>query len=187
MSTPSVETSSSLIQSLEKRLAANPLSPSVSRLASLYLRGGRLEEARVLCEKGIARYPDYATAHLVLGQCYLSLQRMSDARMEFNEALRLQPQCELARTLLREISATAAADDALETVAAGDWVQSSSSQSADEIVTPTLAEIYAAQGAYQEAIRTYKLLMYRKPQERERFEQRIRVLEEIWRSVTPPS
>jgi tetratricopeptide (TPR) repeat protein len=187
MSNPSVETSSFLIQSLEKRIAAKPVSPSGSRLASLYLREGRFDEARVLCEAVVARYPDYATAHLVLGQCYLSLQRTSDARKEFSEALSLQPQCELARTLLRQISATTAADVGLEEEAAGNWMQGSSSQSVEEIVTPTLAEIYAAQGAYQEAIRTYKLLMFRKPQERGRFEQRIRELEEIWRSVTPPS
>lgn len=52
-----------------------------------------------------------------------------------------------------------------------------------EIVTPTLAEIYATQGAYREAIRTYSLLLDRRPEERERFEQRIRELEEKWRTL----
>jgi tetratricopeptide (TPR) repeat protein len=187
MNTASSETALFLIQSLEKRMATNPFSPSVARLASLYLDEGRLEDARVLCEEGIARYPDYATAHLVLGQCYLGLQRMSDARREFREALNLQPQCELAWTLLREMTPTATTDLPTETAVAEDWVQACPKHSADEIVTPTLAEIYADQGAYQEAIRTYKLLVGRKPQERERFEQRIHQLEEIWRSLTPPS
>jgi tetratricopeptide (TPR) repeat protein len=187
MNTASSETTPFLIQSLEKRRAANPFSPSVARLASLYLDEGRLEEARVLCEEGIARYPDYATVHLVLGQSYLGLQRMSDARREFREALNLQPQCVLAQTLLQEIPATVTTNLATETVVAEDWVQVSPEQAADGIVTPTLAEIYADQGAYQEAIRTYKLLVRRKPEEREHFEQRIRELEEIWRSLTPPS
>jgi len=199
MNTASVEASPFLIQSLEKRMAANPFSPSVTRLASLYLGENRLEEARILCEEGIARYPDYATAHLVLGQCYLGLQRISDARREFSEALNLQPQCEVARTLLREATLTSTTDLAVETAAAEDQVQASPRQSAyedhqivsgataDEIVTPTLAEIYATQGAYQEAIRTYTLLARRKPEERERFERRIRELEEMWRSLTPPS
>jgi tetratricopeptide (TPR) repeat protein len=194
-----VEASPFLIQSLEKRMAANPFSPLVTRLASLYLGENRLEEARILCEEGIARYPDYATAHLVLGQCYLALQRIGDARREFDEALNLQPQCEIARTLLREITPTSTADQAVKTAAAEDRVQVSPKQpayedhqimsgaTANEIVTPTLAEIYAAQGAYQEAIRTYRLLARQKPQERGRFEQRIRELEGIWRSLTPPS
>lgn len=187
MNTASSETALSLIQSLETRMVANPFSPSVARLASLYLDEDRFEDARVLCEEGIARYPDYATAHLVLGQCYLGLQRMSDARREFCEALNLQPQCELARTLLREMTPTTTVDLPMETAVAEDSVQVSPKHSADEIVTPTLAEIYADQGAYQEAIRTYKLLVHRKPEERERFGQRIRQLEEIWRLLTPPS
>jgi tetratricopeptide (TPR) repeat protein len=187
MNTASSETAPFMIQSLEKRMVANPFSPSVARLASLYLNDSRIEEARVLCEEGIVRYSDYATVHLVLGQCYLGLQRMSDARREFLEALALQPQCELALALLRQILPTSLTDLPTETTATEDWVQASPKHSADEIVTPTLAEIYADQGAYQEAIRTYKLLVGRKPQERERFEQRIRQLEEIWRSLTPPS
>ena len=186
MSIASAERTPSLIQALEKRLAANRFSPSVARLARLYLDEGRLEDARALCEEGTARYPDYATAHLVLGQCYLGLQRMGDAWREFREALSLQPQCELARTLLREITPSARADLPTEAAVTGDLVQVSLKHSVDEIVTPTLAEIYANQGAYQEAIRTYKLLLHRKPEKREHFEQRIRQLEEIWRSLTPP-
>jgi hypothetical protein len=112
---------------------------------------------------------------------------MSDARREFCEALNLQPQCELARTLLREMTPIVTVDLPMETAVAEDWVQASPKHSAEEIVTPTLAEIYADQGAYQEAIRTYKLLVSRKPEERAHFEQRIHELEEIWRSLTPPS
>ena len=176
-----------MIQSLEKRVRANPFSPSAVRLARLYLDEGRLEEARVLCEEGVARYPDYATAHLVLAQSYLGLQRMNDARREFLEALALQPQSELALALLREMLPAATTDLIAGRATPEDWVQASSKPPADEIITPTLAEIYADQGAYQEAIRTYKLLVDRKPEKREHFEQRIRQLEEIWRSLMPPS
>jgi tetratricopeptide (TPR) repeat protein len=199
MKAASADATSLLIQSLEKRMVVNPFSPSFSRLASLYLSGNRLEEARILCEKGVAHYPRYATAHLVLGHCYLRLQRFSDARREFKEALNLQPRCETARTLLQEMILRSTTDSTIETAAVEDQVQASpgepldekfqpiSGAAADEIVTATLAEIYATQGAYQEAIRTYALLVRRRPQEREHFERRIRELEEIWRSVTPPN
>ncbi len=46
-------------------------------------------------------------------------------------------------------------------------------------VTPTLAEIYAKQGWYDDAIKAYRTLMVTKPNERERFEKRIAELEEL--------
>jgi tetratricopeptide (TPR) repeat protein len=180
-----VESSVTLIESLEKRLASNPLSPAFARLASLYLDAGRLEEARDLCEKGIAYYPEYATAHLLLGQCHLRLQRPDEAKKELSETLALQPKCETARMLLQS---TTVADEQSQT-SSGEPVYEEEQRSplGNEIVTPTLAEIYAAQGAYREAIRTYTQLVDRRPGEKERFEQRIRELEEIWRSLTPQS
>ena len=46
-------------------------------------------------------------------------------------------------------------------------------------VTPTLAEIYAKQGWYDDAIKAYKTLALNKPEEREKYEQRITELEEL--------
>ena len=46
-------------------------------------------------------------------------------------------------------------------------------------VTPTLAEIYAKQGWYDDAIRAYRTLAVTKPTDRERFERRIGELEEL--------
>jgi len=45
-------------------------------------------------------------------------------------------------------------------------------------VTPTLAEIYAKQGWYDDAIKAYRTLAVNKPAEREKFEKRIQELEE---------
>lgn len=46
-------------------------------------------------------------------------------------------------------------------------------------VTPTLAEIYAKQGWYDDAIKAYKALANSKPLEKEKFEKRIQELEEL--------
>lgn len=46
-------------------------------------------------------------------------------------------------------------------------------------VTPTLAEIYAKQGWYDDAIKAYRTLAANKPAEREKYEQRIAELEEL--------
>jgi len=52
----------------------------------------------------------------------------------------------------------------------------------DRIISRTLAEIYASQGAIQEAIETYRLLIERIPAKREEFGGRLRELEERLRS-----
>ena len=46
-------------------------------------------------------------------------------------------------------------------------------------VTPTLAEIYAKQGWYDDAIKAYRTLCINKPAEKDRFEKRIAELEEM--------
>ncbi len=46
-------------------------------------------------------------------------------------------------------------------------------------VTPTLAEIYAKQGWFDDAIKAYRTLARSKPGERERFEKRIAELEDL--------
>jgi hypothetical protein len=46
-------------------------------------------------------------------------------------------------------------------------------------VTPTLAEIYAKQGWFDDAIKAYKTLAHNKPAEKEKFEKRIAELEEM--------
>lgn len=45
------------------------------------------------------------------------------------------------------------------------------------VITPTLAEIYATQGEYGAAIQAYEILILAKPNERDRFEKRIKELQ----------
>ena len=52
-------------------------------------------------------------------------------------------------------------------------------------VTPTLAEIYAKQGWYDDAIKAYKTLAHNKPADRERFEQRVVELEALKQQAGP--
>jgi tetratricopeptide (TPR) repeat protein len=52
-------------------------------------------------------------------------------------------------------------------------------------VTPTLAEIYAKQGWYDDAIKAYKTLARNKPADRERFEQRVVELEALKQQAGP--
>lgn len=199
------------VQSLERRVTSNPTSPLFARLARHYMDADRIEEAQDLCEKGIRHYPEYATAHLLLGTCYLRLGRFVDAKRELGEALNLQPRCEVARELLREATShentlaedqrppttrgelqeeVSQAETGVSGLSTEDGIGSAGKilddPAGSEIVTATLAEIYASQGAYREAIRMYSLLTRRRPEEKERFDQRIQELEEKWRAFDSP-
>jgi tetratricopeptide (TPR) repeat protein len=59
-----------------------------------------------------------------------------------------------------------------------------SPQPPTRIVTVTLAEIFAGQGEYGEAIQAYRLLVQRRPEETERFQKRIRELEVLAAAAT---
>jgi tetratricopeptide (TPR) repeat protein len=58
-------------------------------------------------------------------------------------------------------------------------VSEQDTQSGMGFVTPTLAEIYAKQGWYDDAIKAYRTLAHNKPAEKERYEKRIAELEEL--------
>lgn len=57
-------------------------------------------------------------------------------------------------------------------------VSESETPAGTSFVTPTLAEIYVKQGWFDDAIKAYKTLAANKPADRERFEKRIKELEE---------
>jgi tetratricopeptide (TPR) repeat protein len=54
-------------------------------------------------------------------------------------------------------------------------------ESSGRFVTATLAEIYASQGEYHEAIEAYKKLAERRPGSAERYQKRLVELEELKR------
>src|SRR5215813_8781150 len=59
------------IRRLEERLAKDPGSPAFAPLADAYRKAGRVGEAIRLCREGLARFPEYATARMVLARALL--------------------------------------------------------------------------------------------------------------------
>ena len=80
------------IAKLEKAFRRDPDSPLFARLADLYLKRGRVEQALALCQKGCASFPDYATGFIVLSKCYEQRGALEEAREAMGQALRLDPE-----------------------------------------------------------------------------------------------
>jgi pilus assembly protein FimV len=64
---------------LEERLRKNPDSLVFSRVADLCRKNGDIDHAVEICEKGIERHPEYLTARIVLGRCYLERKELEKA------------------------------------------------------------------------------------------------------------
>ena len=74
---------------LHKKLQVEETSRVFARLADTFRRSDHLEEAIELCHRGLVHHPEYVSGHIVLGQCYLDLGRLEEARDSFVRALAL--------------------------------------------------------------------------------------------------
>lgn len=221
------------VQYLEQKLKENSNSPLAVRLASHYLKAGRASEAVELCERAVSLYPDYPTAFLILGKCFLALNRYAEAKTAFRRMLSVLPDCLPAQQFLKELASLAPeeshgqkrTDDSVGLAgeeekharaaiggAARD-IERPGAETTDlemlaerlrhlkrtapdpnapahlqpnfdglsqpvEIVSETMAEIYVSQGAFDDAIRVYRLLIKEKPDSEERYKARIQELQE---------
>jgi tetratricopeptide (TPR) repeat protein len=75
----------------EDRLARDPSSLAFAQLADLYRKAGRMSDAIALCRAGLARYPQYTTARLILAKCLMAEGRLDDVEAEVAVMLQTSP------------------------------------------------------------------------------------------------
>jgi tetratricopeptide (TPR) repeat protein len=75
----------------EERLARDPSSLAFAQLADLYRKAGRTQDAIALCRQGLARYPQYTTARLILVRTLLVDGRLDEAMTELRAILEASP------------------------------------------------------------------------------------------------
>ena len=86
------------IRRQEERLARDPASLAFAQLADLYRKAGRTHDAVALCRDGLARYPHYTTARLILAKALAADEQLAAALVELNAILEVSPkdlQCHL--------------------------------------------------------------------------------------------
>ncbi len=89
-----------LIEKFEEKIRSNPLTPEFVKLANYYLINGNVNEAISLLHAGLNFYPNYTTAKLILGKCYLANRYFFDARKIFEQLLAEYPGLSIARKYL---------------------------------------------------------------------------------------
>jgi len=79
------------IRRQEERLARDPSSLAFAQLADLYRKAGRTHAAVALCRDGLARYPHYTTARLILAKALAADEQLAAALVELNAILEVSP------------------------------------------------------------------------------------------------
>jgi tetratricopeptide (TPR) repeat protein len=92
------------LERLERKHAENPEGRYFVPLADAYRRSGDLSGAIDLLRAGLARHPDYLSAHVVLGRCYADSGDPDAAETEFRYVLSLDPQNLIALRTLGDIA-----------------------------------------------------------------------------------
>ncbi|MBU1355995.1 MAG: tetratricopeptide repeat protein [Candidatus Edwardsbacteria bacterium] len=90
------------IEQLSEKLQADPKSRVFAQLADAYRKSGLLDEAIDTAKRGLENHPNYATAHLILGRCYLAKGMYALAREEFELTIKNDMQSLVGYKLLGE-------------------------------------------------------------------------------------
>jgi len=91
------------IRRQEERLARDPGSLAFAQLADLYRKAGRTREAVAVCRDGLARYPQYTTARLILAKALAGDGQLAPALAELRVILEMSPRDVLCHQLAAEV------------------------------------------------------------------------------------
>lgn len=174
----------SRIKVLEGRLQQYPSSAVFFPLASLLWEKGLVDQAENLLKSGLATYPNYAAAGVLLGEILITKEEHEEAARYITKALEIAPWNISGRRLLAECYRKEGDEEAMQValrvaktleddeVATQSAIIDSNVDSApvvvpegklDEVATPALAELYMAQGHLDKARDVYERLLESEP------------------------
>jgi Flp pilus assembly protein TadD len=79
------------IEDLRRRVRTDPASIAFAQLAEECRRAGEHQEAVDVCRAGLAIHPGYMSARVTLGRALIQLNRLDEAKLEFERVLTLVP------------------------------------------------------------------------------------------------
>ncbi|MDE0341363.1 MAG: tetratricopeptide repeat protein [Nitrospinae bacterium] len=190
------------IKALEGRLQQYPSSAAFFPLASLLWEKGEVDQAENLLKSGLATYPNYAAAGVLLGEILISKDEHELATRFISKALEVAPwnisgqrllaECwrkkgdeEAAQVALRAAEMFGAEEVSAQSVMTDSDVDSPSpvvpEEELDAVATPALAELYMAQGHLDKARDVYERLLESEPAKVEWNERLAAIREQISR------
>ena len=181
------------IRRQEERLARDPASLAFAQLADLYRKAGRTRDAVALCRNGLARYPHYTTARLILAKALVADGQLAPAQVELEAILEVSPEDAQSHRLAAEIQRRLGhIDEAVRHLEAAIALDSSDRESQallsllraaapgaveatglarvlsdDTFATVTFGALCLEQGCVEEAAQIFTRILRKKPDHRE--------------------
>jgi tetratricopeptide (TPR) repeat protein len=174
------------INRYQEILAREPSSLVFAALSEAYRRRKMLDQAINVCRKGLHHHPGFVSGRVALARAYVDKGETDRAARELENVILAAPDNLIAQGLLLSIYEEKQDWDNLEKTvhrilsvdpqdkkARKSWQTFRTQPTADEngaaggfgeIVTQTLAEIYASQGYYDKAFDIYRKLSVREPE-----------------------
>jgi tetratricopeptide (TPR) repeat protein len=181
------------IRLLQERYEKAPDSRIFAPLADAFRKNGEVDRAIELCEKGLEGYPDYASAHVILGKCFYDKGATERSRAEFERVVEIDPENMVALKFMGDILMSEGdRDEAIshyrrilsidptneevsgkleglenefreKEIDLGKEETVTKAGQPSELATMTLAGIYAAQGYYNKALKIYREILDAEP------------------------
>jgi tetratricopeptide (TPR) repeat protein len=173
------------INRYQEILARESSSLVFAALSEAYRRRNMLDQAIAVCRKGLHHHPGFVSGRVALARAYVDKGETDRATKELERVILTAPDNLIAQGLLLSIYEEKHDWDNLEKTvhrilsvdpqdekARKSWQtlrtglktsESAAASGSGEIVTQTLAEIYASQGYYDKAFDIYRKLAVREP------------------------
>ncbi|MEK6645226.1 MAG: tetratricopeptide repeat protein [Candidatus Firestonebacteria bacterium] len=178
------------IEEYKKKLIENPNSLIFLPLAQLYRKTGMLDDAIIICKRGLEIHPTYTGANVLLSRIYVEKQMYQEALNELESIVHSDSSNIMANVLLREVyeklGRNLDAQKTLEKITTLQRVESvfETNSHKDEMLTSTIAEIYVKQGLVNDAIQIYQKILEAEPRNEKA---RIRLNELMQQKILKPT
>ncbi len=157
--------------------------PLFAIAASKRIADDNLEEAEKVLSEGLVNFPDYPTAHLILSKVLLKLGKEEEARAALNKGLELNPNIKTKEYYEALFAGKEEAEEEIDPIMKEineeilpEKPEDEEVTEEEEFVSETLAAVYKAQGAFEEALKMYEKLIEKTPEKEDIYRSEIEEL-----------
>ncbi len=151
-------------------------SPLFAVVASNRAAENNFEEAEKILTEGLQNYNDYATAYLILSKVQNELGKHDSALENLDKAMRINPNPKIREHYEKLLSGEKKAEEEdnpilkeINEEILPEKPEYEEETAEEEFVSDTLAAVYKAQGAFEEALKMYEKLIEKNPEKKEAY------------------
>lgn len=151
--------------------------PLFAVVAQKHLEENKLDLAEKILTKGISDFPDYATAYFILAQVLFKMNKPEEAKEAYEKGYSLFEN-EQTKIFFEDLFSGSELEKEeenpiLKEINEEILPEKEATEPEEEFISDTLAAVYFAQGAFQEAMDMYEKLMEKHPDKHDFYSEKI--------------